>query len=968
MARHLLPVSGLGSPDASAFVAKVNAALSGLLNKVIISAQFVVTDKLPAYTRSFLAVIEYEDGGAAMSAPYRLTVLESTNETTLALDGEAYFAANPTSFISPVQFRYTDQLPNLATRHISIYFDCTDANNGAANYQVNGSTGGGGGGALLATQVGFGSGANVLTGSYDLTWSGTSLYINGLVDIQNATLSNVAFPGQTVLQLQPTIAGDIATLRIVPGSASTLSSFEFTDSPNNSNYSRMLGVSDTSQKCIASDKQGSGNATPLVFRAVNGDWNTGYNSVVIGTNGYTALYQTPGGPSNPNFPFQVGNNGAEWLTMTTTGSFTINPSNGKGPTVVDLIVKASAAQSANLQEWQQSTGFIAGSVDPTGSSVMLDGGAGALPTLGFYSSEKRMYLYGPDGISNTIHGFSFGSNFGNEVAINIFGRNVGGTRAAPTATQDGHLVALRGSGWSGVGTIGSAGSKITYIMIADGLWSATNNGTFHQWRDTTFGGTGTAESMRLQRKTLMVGTTTRGLVSKLMLNTPLVTDDLTVAQITTAATTSKGLVIQAVASQTANLQEWQIASGAVRVFAGPDGAFSANRSGAAGNELFGNGAGSAAITGKNNTVLGFGALASATFSEENVAIGAFACAALIGDNTGPNSNPSRNTAVGVYTLRNNTGGFSDAFGYNALVNATTSTNNTALGYRSMQENTTGSSNFAAGQHTLRFNTSGSNNTAVGPQALRFGTAISQNTAVGHWAGFNTQTDGNVYMGYYAGRDVTSGARWIAIGHSAGSNGSFGAVTGTDNIYIGYQSALTGSPPTSSRMTALGNFTLTAITSATDIVALGYGAGAGNTSGSFNTYVGSLADATSGALQNATAIGYAAQVTASNQVVLGNSSVTQTVLRGFVNYGTQSVAASAVIAAPRVLFTGAVAAQTLTFPAGIAGGTDVFVRNAASVAVDIAAAGGTTIEGAATLSIAAGAAAVMTLIGTDWTIF
>lgn len=967
MARHLLPVSGLGSPDASAFVAKVNAALSGLLDKVLISAQFVITDKLPAYTRSFLALIEYEDGGVVQSDPFQIAVIESTNETTLAANGQAFFLANPTSFISPVQFRYSDQLPNVETRFISIYFSCADSVNGAANYQVNGNSGGGGGSFLLDTQVGFGSGANALTGSYDLTWNGTDLYVNGTVDIQNAALSCINFPGQTVLQLQTVLPGDITTLRIVPGAASTVSSFEFLDS-SSANLSRMLGVADTQMKVIASDRGGAGTATPLAFRAVNGDWNTGYNSVLIGTNGYTAIYQNPGNKPNPNYPFQIGENGSEWLTMDPTGSFVFNPANGKGPTVVNVVVRASAAQTANLQEWQQSTGFIAGFVDRTGSMVTLDGGSGALPTLGFYSSEKRIYMFGPDGISNTIHGFSFGSNFGNEVAVNIFGRNVGGTRAAPTATQDGHLVSLRGSGWTGVGTIGSTGSKITYIMIADGLWSAANNGTFHQWRDTTFGGTGTAESMRLQRKTLMVGTQTRGLVSKLMLNTPVTTDDLTVAQIATAATTSKGLVIQAVASQTANLQEWQTSTGAVRVFAGPDGAFSANRSGATANEIFGKGAGSTAITGTNNTVLGFGALASATFSEENVAVGAFACAALIGDNTGPNSNPARNTAVGVYTLRNNTGGFSDAFGYNALVNATTSTNNTALGYRSMQENTTGSSNFAAGQHTLRFNTSGSNNTAVGPQALRFGTAISQNTAVGHWAGFNTQTDGNVYVGYYAGRDVTTGARWIAIGHSAGSNGSFGAVTGADNIYIGYQSAFTGSPPTSSRMVALGNHTLTAITSATDIVALGYGAGAGNTSGSFNTYVGSLADATSGALQNATAIGYAAQVTASNQVVLGNSSVVETVLRGFVNYGTQSVAASATIAAPRVLFTGATPAQTLTFNAGIAVGTDVFIRNAASVSVDVAAAGGTTIEGAATLSIAAGAAVVMTLVGTDWTLF
>ena len=60
----------------------------------------------------------------------------------------------------------------------------------------------------------------------------------------------------------------------------------------------------------------------------------------------------------------------------------------------------------------------------------------------------------------------------------------------------------------------------------------------------------------------------------------------------------------------------------------------------------------------------------------------------------------------------------------------------------------------------------------------------------------------------------------------------------------------------------------------------------NTTGTQNTYLG--ADSGPGTvtqLDNTTAIGYGSRVTASNQVVIGNTSVTQTLLNGNVGVGT-----------------------------------------------------------------------------------
>lgn len=78
------------------------------------------------------------------------------------------------------------------------------------------------------------------------------------------------------------------------------------------------------------------------------------------------------------------------------------------------------------------------------------------------------------------------------------------------------------------------------------------------------------------------------------------------------------------------------------------------------------------------------------------------------------------------------------------------------------------------------------------------------------------------------------------------------------------------------------------------------------------------------------------------------------------------ATTTAITSGRVKAMGTTAGQTLTLPAGVAG-TDVFIRNAASVSVTIAVTDG-TVEGASTLTLNAGESAMFTRVGTDWTVF
>jgi hypothetical protein len=66
-------------------------------------------------------------------------------------------------------------------------------------------------------------------------------------------------------------------------------------------------------------------------------------------------------------------------------------------------------------------------------------------------------------------------------------------------------------------------------------------------------------------------TGTAGTVEKFRVNTPTTVDNLANAIISTSATTSKGLVVQGVASQAANLQEWQSSAGGVMTYVASNG-------------------------------------------------------------------------------------------------------------------------------------------------------------------------------------------------------------------------------------------------------------------------------------------------------------------------------------------------------------------------------------------------------------
>jgi hypothetical protein len=154
--------------------------------------------------------------------------------------------------------------------------------------------------------------------------------------------------------------------------------------------------------------------------------------------------------------------------------------------------------------------------------------------------------------------------------------------------------------------------------------------------------------------------------------------------------------------------------------------------------------------------------------------------------------------------------------------------NTGFGRGALWSNTTGTNNNAIGAAALTFNLTGGNNNAMGMNTLRTNTSGGENVAVGTYALYSANASGNTAVGTSTLYANTSGHNNVAIGYGAGQNAGTALQTNSHSVYIGVD-----------------------------------------------------ANANADALTNAIVIGDTAQGTASNQITLGNTSVTATVMPGKV---------------------------------------------------------------------------------------
>ena len=216
-----------------------------------------------------------------------------------------------------------------------------------------------------------------------------------------------------------------------------------------------------------------------------------------------------------------------------------------------------------------------------------------------------------------------------------------------------------------------------------------------------------------------------------------------------------------------------------------------------------------------------------------------------------------------------------AFGYQALT-STTGSFNTAIGYQALFSNTSGTENVGIGKEALRSNISGFENVAIGTNALFDNTTGNNNTAIGDNALTNNiNSHGNIAISTSAMANNTSASYNIAMGHAALFSQSFangGTTYHAHNIAIGY-TALYNTNPANGTNGSSGK----------ENVALGHTALYENITGFRNTGIGTAANVTTGALSNATALGYLAFASASNYVRIGNTAVTA--IFGAVGFNT-----------------------------------------------------------------------------------
>lgn len=160
-------------------------------------------------------------------------------------------------------------------------------------------------------------------------------------------------------------------------------------------------------------------------------------------------------------------------------------------------------------------------------------------------------------------------------------------------------------------------------------------------------------------------------------------------------------------------------------------------------------------------------------------------------------------------------------------------NNTKYGSGALQNNT-GTNNTAIGAYTAYNNLDASNNTAVGSNSSFFNTTGSNNTALGAGSLCNN----------------TTGALNTAIGSSA-LEGVAGQSVGNQNVAVGAQALYVNNGDLN---TAIGSYAAEEIDS------------------SYNTFLGAYTsfNDTSSSYQYSTAIGYGAQITDSNQIMMGGT--------------------------------------------------------------------------------------------------
>lgn len=194
------------------------------------------------------------------------------------------------------------------------------------------------------------------------------------------------------------------------------------------------------------------------------------------------------------------------------------------------------------------------------------------------------------------------------------------------------------------------------------------------------------------------------------------------------------------------------------------------------------------------------------------------------------------------------------FGYSSGTQINTGNGNIGMGYASVYYVTGGSSNIGiGGSYAMR--ATGSHNIGIGDATIR-NAAVNYSIGIGRYALRYLDGDYNVALGILAGEGAAdtgtvTGTHNILIGYLAG--GDFGSTADKSyNVFVGRES---GRYVDSSNNTAVGSYTLSALTTGGTNTAFGYSAASNLTTGIGNLHIGYDVDASAVGVDYEFRLGY-----------------------------------------------------------------------------------------------------------------
>lgn len=271
-----------------------------------------------------------------------------------------------------------------------------------------------------------------------------------------------------------------------------------------------------------------------------------------------------------------------------------------GTTTTNLAVRAITSQTANLQEWQNSSSTALASVNASGqltATGLVSTQTGTANDLYFNRSDTNAVRIKSNWGGSTAYGVQIQPSAGSVTSYaSGYGVLIGNAYSSSVTSGNYDILRVYDNAFNpSSGSSQLNGININPIINQTGTASGISRGVYINPTLTSavdFRGieianasgyglyqSGASVINYLNGVTKIGSNGTAGTVEKLRVNTPTTVDNLAATILSTGATTSKGLVVQGAASQTANLQEWQSSTGTALLSVGSTGLIGSNATG-----------------------------------------------------------------------------------------------------------------------------------------------------------------------------------------------------------------------------------------------------------------------------------------------------------------------------------------------------------------------------------------------------